>query len=428
MNVSWGRLPGVDPASTVHRLFDRNVRGFGFGLRCGIQGNARSYGDVCLNPGGVLLKTVGLDKFIEFDDQRGVLRCESGVLLRDILALIVPRGWFLPVTPGTQLVTVGGAIANDVHGKNHHRAGTFGCHVSRLELVRSNGDRIRCSQLENPEWFAATVGGLGLTGLITWAELRLVRIQSPYIQSAEVRFGSLSEFFTLSAEAERQHAYSVAWLDCLAEKGRGILTAGDHIHDSAPLADKAASQRLTLPVALPFSLVNRTSVQLFNTGYYRRRLNNGRVHYRPFFYPLDGIGHWNRLYGHQGFYQYQCVIPQKDSLEALAEILGEISRSGQGSFLAVLKTFGKVPSPGLMSFPMPGTTLALDFPNLGAKTLLLFDRLDAIVSAAGGRLYAAKDARMSRAMFERSYPALGRFSEFIDPGINSGFWRRMTEQ
>jgi FAD/FMN-containing dehydrogenase len=425
--TSWGQLP-TQPAADERLWAERNALLPVVDGTLLPYGNGRSYGDVCLNSGGTLLNCRGLQRFIAFDAENGLLTCEAGVLLADILQVFVPRGWFLPVTPGTRFVTVGGAIANDVHGKNHHRAGTFGRFVRRFELLRSDGSRRVCSLSENAEWFAATIGGLGLTGLLTWVEIELRRITSPEVVVENQRFTGLDEFFALNEEAEARHVYTVAWIDCLANPPRGILMGGDHATtaDSEKLAE-VAKKPLTFPMTPPISLINGLSLRAFNFAYFHRPLAaRAVVHYEPYFYPLDGILHWNRLYGRQGFYQYQCVLPL-EARPALADLLRSIVASGQGSFLAVLKTFGALPSPGLLSFPQPGMTLALDFPNRGTATLALFDRLDAIVEAAGGRLYAGKDARMSGAFFRRSYPRFDEFSNFIDPKFSSDFWRRMAE-
>ncbi len=419
---SWGQLP-AKPAADERWLNDRtnalpDVQGSVLAY-----GNGRSYGDVCLNSGSTLLHTRGLDRFISFDEESGVLRCESGVLLSEILDLFVPRGWFLPVTPGTRFVTVGGAIANDVHSKNHHGAGTFGCHLRRFELLRSDGSRRICSPTESADWFAATIGGLGLTGLMTWVEIGLKPISSVRICVENTRFNGLDEFFALNAEAEARHEYTVAWIDCLAAKPRGFFMAGDHAVDDR--FESKVKRPASVPLMPPFSLINGLSLHAFNQAYYHRPLPAKQVlHYAPFFYPLDSILHWNRLYGRRGFFQYQFVLPMSARV-ALDDILRSIAASGQGSFLAVLKTFGSVPSPGMLSFPMEGVTLALDFPNRGAQSLALFDRLDAIVSASGGRLYAAKDARMEGDFFRRSYPRLGEFMPFLDPKFSSDFARRV---
>lgn len=422
--TSWGRLP-ARPAAEELWVADR-AAGLPHSERSLLAyGNGRSYGDVGLNSDGVLLHTRGLDRFIAFDAATGVLRCEAGVLLSEILDLVVPRGWFLAVTPGTRFVTLGGAIANDVHSKNHHGAGTFGCHVRAFELLRSDGSRRVCTPLDNADWYAATIGGLGLTGLITWAEIALRPIASMVIAVDNARFDGLDEFFALNAAAEATHEYTVAWIDCLAARPRGVFMAGDHAAAEASAKCRAPRAPLAVPLAPPFSLINALSLRAFNVAYYHKPLPaRALTHYAPFFYPLDGVAHWNRLYGRRGFFQYQFVVPIKERA-ALDEIFATIARSGQGSFLAVLKTFGARPSPGILSFPMPGVTLALDFPNHGEATLKLFERLDTIVDAAGGRLYAAKDARMSGAFFRRAYPRLKDFLPYVDPAFSSDFSRRV---
>jgi len=418
---SWGNLP-YDPPSRRHRLFDR-AAALPSGDSMLAWGNGRSYGDVCINSGGELLQTRGLDRYLAFDETTGVLRAEAGVLLDDILRIFLPRGWFLPVTPGTRFVTLGGALANDVHGKNHHVAGTFGCHVTRFELLRSDGSWRECSPGENAELYAATIGGLGLTGLVTWIELQLRRVPGPAIAVENHRFHGLDEFFALNAEAERTHEHVVAWIDCLAATPRGILMAGNHA-DGAPPAPTFSP---TVPVTPPFSLINRASLAAFNAAYFRRPLaRRETMHCLPYFYPLDNLLHWNRIYGRRGFYQYQCAVPKGVEHEATAALLDAIRRSGQGSFLAVLKTFGEASSPGMLSYPLPGANLALDFPNGGEATLALFERLDAIVRDAGGRLYPAKDARMPGALFRAGYPRWQEFSQHVDPKFSSNFWRRVS--
>lgn len=421
---SWGQLP-AEPASEERWWSDRSVPLPAVEKSMLAYGNGRSYGDVGLNSGATLLHTRGMDRFIAFDEATGVLTCEAGVLLSEILEVFVPRGWFLPVTPGTRFVTVGGAIANDVHSKNHHGAGTFGCHVRRFELLRSDGSRLRCSHDENPKWFAATIGGLGLTGLITCVEMALKPISGVGIAVRNKRFTGLDAFFELNAEAEAAHEYTVAWIDCLAATPRGIFMAGDH---SAGRGFPGRTKKpLSVPLTPPISLINGLSLRAFNQAYFNRPIaKETLVHYAPFFYPLDGILHWNRLYGRQGFFQYQFVLPMH-ARDALDDVMSSIAASGQGSFLAVLKTFGDKRSPGMLSFPMPGVTLALDFPNRGASTLALFERLDTIIDRAGGRLYPAKDARMSAAFFQNSYPGLDDFEPFIDPKFSSDFARRVLK-
>ncbi len=429
---SWGRVCASSPLA-VRAVPDLGVAQAlvtgGAGLPMLAHGRGRSYGDVCLNSGGMILRTTGLDRFIAFDRSSGVLRCEAGVTLQHILELCVPMGWFLAVTPGTRDVTVGGAIANDVHGKNHHWAGSFAHHVTRLELLRSSGERIVCSPDERPDLFSATVGGLGLTGLITWAEIELQPVANAFMTVQTTRFSNLETFWRLNAAAEASWPYTVAWIDCLArggQRGRGVFMAGRHAAMQQSLPAWQESRR-TIPLDPPISLVNSLSLRAFNTFYWHGARDGVALsHYVPYFYPLDAIANWNRIYGRRGFFQYQCVLPPATMRAGVDALLQRISRSGQGSFLAVLKTFGHRPSLGMLSFPRPGATLALDFPNHGRATLRLLDDLDAVVSQAGGALYPAKDARMSSTMFRQSFAAWEQFSSFVDPAFSSDFWRRVT--
>lgn len=424
---SWGRHPRVD--QRVLRLADASAPLPAFDGAALPYGNGRSYGDSCLVPGGTLLHARGLDRFVSFDPAAGVLRCEAGVLLSEILALVVPQGWFLPVTPGTQLVTVGGAIANDVHGKNHPRAGTFGGHVTAFELLRSDGTRRVCTR--GDDWFAATVGGLGLTGVITWAELQLRRIAGPWLDVENRRFDRLADYFRLVDESAADWEYAVAWIDCLAggdALGRGVFHRGVHASDAGE-SPPPRRARPGLPLTPPFSLVNGLSLRAFNAVHWRRGAATARerVHFEPFFHPLDGIADWNRMYGPRGFLQYQCVVPPADAEAAVAELLRSISAAKIGSFLAVLKPFGPRPAVGMLSFPRAGTTLALDFPNGGAGLPALLERLDGIVAAAGGAIYPAKDARWPGHRFRVAYPRWAEFSTYVDPKFSSGFWRRAME-
>ncbi|MFQ5889849.1 MAG: FAD-dependent oxidoreductase [Gemmatimonadota bacterium] len=430
---SWGRYPAARHTRVTRlRWRDQRLPTPEPGATLLPYGLGRSYGDACLNDGGELVDTRHLSRFIGFDEERGILRCEAGVTLAGILDLVVPRGWFPPVTPGTKHVTVGGAIANDVHGKNHHRAGTFGCYVPRLELLRSSGQRLECSPESNPELYAATIGGLGLTGLIVWAEIRLKRIDGPAIDVESLRFESLEEFFPLAAESDAKHEYTVAWIDSLTggrAMGRGRFLRGTHSSGGIGSRGRRSSHRtLTVPFTAPNWLCRRFLLRTLNAAYFRahpRRTVRRRVHYEPFFYPLDRVGGWNRIYGRRGFLQYQCVVPLGER-SAIGEILLRIRRSGEGSFLSVLKLFGPQGSPGLLSFPREGVTLALDFPNTGERLLTLLDELDAIVAEAGGAVYPAKDARMSPGRFSSFFPQWRDFARYVDPAFSSGFWRRVT--
>ena len=425
---SWGRLSAEphhalsarDLPALQQTLHHRNSPGVAYGM-------GRSYGDACLNPGGTLWLTGGLDHFIAFNEDNGRLVCEAGVLLRDIQRLAVPRGWMLPVTPGTQLVTVGGAIANDVHGKNHHVLGSFGDHVRHLTLLRTNGETIECGPHERSDWFAATVGGVGLTGIITQAELQLRRTPGPWLDTETLAYANLDEFFQLADASEAHWEHTVSWIDCISGGGgRGVFMRGNPIV-TAPRPLPTAQQR-TMPLVSPVSLVNRLSLRPFNMAYYHlKKWRAGRAiaHYEAFFYPLDNLLEWNRMYGPRGFFQYQSVVPRAVGRDAIQAMLREIARSGDGSFLAVLKTFGNRQPVGMLSFAQPGVTLALDFPNHGARTHRLFERLDAIVREAQGRIYLAKDARMPRELFEAGYPRLPEFLPYRDPGISSGLSRRL---
>lgn len=415
---TWGCLPGLqsDQTSVVSDRFaplPEHPPLLAFG-------NGRSYGDSAMLSEGRLLQTRGLARMMHFDRATGVLRCEAGVLLDAVLQLVVPQGWFLPVTPGTRFVTVGGAIANDVHGKNHHVMGTFGCHVRGFELLRSDGLRAYCTPESHPGLFRATIGGLGLTGLITWAELQLRPINNAWMTVRQQRFVGLDAFAELDACLAPTHEYTVAWIDCLSRKQRGIYLAANHAATQTELPFWRDRSR-RIPFTPPISPVNRLTLAAFNQLYYHKPLAAGPLlqHYQPYFYPLDGIQDWNRMYGRRGFYQYQCVLPEGNDLDGVRLLLDTIRRSGQGSFLAVLKRFGAVASPGLLSFPMPGLTLALDFPNRGRKTHELFASLDAIVREAGGRLYAAKDARGPVDLSVTGHLAWPQFETWCDPAFAS---------
>ncbi|MDD9951876.1 MAG: FAD-binding oxidoreductase, partial [Zetaproteobacteria bacterium] len=313
-------------------------------------GCGRSYGDVCLNHQGRLLLTQPLHRFIRFDAATGILECESGVTLAMILDLVVSQGWFLPVTPGTQYVTVGGAVANDVHGKNHHQAGTFGCHVLELQLLRSDGKLLRCSPQENAQVYRATIGGLGLTGLIVTVKFQLLPIHSPYMDVEIFKFSSLDEYLNVYADYDQKYPYTVAWVDAITPGkylGRGHLICGKHTFaDKMKYVRRKSSFQLTIPFDLPSFILNRRTVGLFNQLYYHRfrlKVTQSVAHYRPFFYPLDCLRHWNRMYGRQGFFQFQCTVPPYASSQ-LKVILNLLCDSGIGSFLAVLKTFGTLKS------------------------------------------------------------------------------------
>jgi FAD/FMN-containing dehydrogenase len=332
----------------------------------------------------------------------------------------------LPVTPGTQLVTVGCAIANDVHGKNHHELGSFGDHVKWIRLIRTDGSIIECGPDLLPDWFASTVGGFGLTGVITDVEIQLRRVPGPWLNTESMPYANLDEFFQLADASEADWEHTVSWIDCIAKGGRGLFMRGNPADGGT--RPEPTGRKLTMQFVPPISLVNRLSLKPFNATYFNlKKWQAGQsiAHYESFFYPLDNLLEWNRMYGPKGFYQYQSVVPRAVGKDAVQAMLKEIAGSGEGSFLAVLKTFGNRQPVGMMSFPQPGVTLALDFPNKGERTLKLFERLDAIVREAGGRIYLAKDARMPRDLFEAGYPRLAEFLQYRDPGISSAMSRRL---
>ena len=432
-SFSWGNYPHKPQRLQKLASLDTDLPQHSF-LPYGM---GRSYGDSCLNSEGVLLSSAALKRFISFDSASGILKMEAGVSLADILALVVPHGWFLPVSPGSKFVTVAGAIANDVHGKNHHSAASFGNHVLQFELCRSDGRRLLCSESENTEFFYATIGGLGLTGFISWAEIQLKPITSMMIDVESIKYRNLDEFFVLAKESAESFEYTAVWLDASAkgsDLGRGHFLRGNHVEETNDLSSKALSvfpqKRHTVPFTPPLSLVNGLSVKLFNQLYYARQRaikKQFTQHFDPFFYPLDSILQWNRIYGRAGFLQYQCIVPTAQAEAAMRELLQTIADSGSGSFLVVLKTMGDIASKGLLSFSRPGANLAIDFPFQGKKTLTLLSRLDQIVKSAGGALYPAKDARMSAELFQQAYPQWQQLEQLRDANITSDFWQRVTK-
>lgn len=405
---SWGNYPKVH--TNVHGFRDDDTlrqllaRDTDFIAR----GNGRSYGDSALNDNVIDVRPY--DCFLSFDSRKGTIVAQAGVLLADVLEVIVPKGWFLPVTPGTKYVTVGGAIAADVHGKNHHIENSFCRYVGEITMMLADGDVVSCSRSENEDLFRATCGGMGLTGIILTAEISLKRITSALVDQRVFRTGNLEE--TLRAfDTHRDCTYSVAWVDCHAKGqalGRGLVTTGEHAGTGE------LSYRNRDPLAVPFDLpswtLNSVAVKLFNALYYNLNKTGGRaqqVTFDEFFYPLDKIAHWNRIYGKSGFIQYQFVLPVDSSGEGLREVVTAVSASGQGSSLAVLKLLGEG-NGNWLSFPTRGFTLALDF-RIQRKLFGLLSRLDEIVVRHGGRLYLAKDARVSREVFEAGYEHIDRF-------------------
>lgn len=416
----WGRYPGIDAkiaepisnAGIAQVVQTSDARGDLIA-----RGAGRSYGDSSL--AGQVIDSRFLDNFLGLDTDSGIIECSAGVTLGQILDITVPKGWLLPVLPGTQFVSVGGAIASDVHGKNHHRDGCFSSFVESFSLLLASGEVVRCSAAENPALFQATCGGMGLTGVILDARLRLEKITSAFIAQRTTIAANLDEIFALFDEHSHSK-YSVAWLDCLAsgrKAGRSVLFTGE-VADYGGLVNRD-SGRLAAPPASPGALINRYTMRLFNSAYYalqQTARENNTLHLRNYFFPLDGIRNWNRLYGTRGFVQYQFVVPEDGAKEAIGTVLDEIAREGKGSFLSVLKKMG-AQNPNFLSFPLRGYTLALDF-KVEDSLFSLLDRLDRVVLEHGGRLYLAKDARMSRSLFRQTYPRWEAFEQLrrqVDP-------------
>jgi FAD/FMN-containing dehydrogenase len=428
---SWGRFPTYQAEiKPMHWQgdFPKLIEGVHHGALA--VGMGRSYGDVCLLKDGTLLQTTAMNRLLDFDPLTGLLTAEAGITLAQILDFCVPRGFFLPVSPGTKYVTLGGAIANDIHGKNHHVAGTFGCHVTQFELVRSDGSHLHCTPTQNPDYYSATIGGLGLTGVITWAQLRMKPIVTRMIDYRGIQFHGIDEFLDLTKQAEHVE-YTVSWVDCTSTGKnfcRGIFMEGDHAKAPGPLKI-SGKPKLTFPIELPGFALNGATVGAFNTLFFNKQIKKtvtALQDYEPFFYPLDAVLKWNKMYGKRGLLQFQYAIPWEHAKEGTVAILQEVAKSGLASFLAVLKAFGDVPSPGMMSFPKPGITLALDFPIKPEVSFALFDRLATMTNEFGGRLYPAKDARMTAPQFQEFYPQWERFARYKDPALTSSFWERVV--
>ena len=415
----WGRYPVLDCRLEHLRGCEDIPHLFASTDTLIARGNGRSYGDAALNP-DLTVSMLKMDRMQSFDEKTGLLTCEAGVLLADILDVFVPRGWFPAVVPGTKFVTVGGMIAADVHGKNHHRDGSFGAHVESLFLVTADGETRTCSRTENADLFRATLGGMGLTGVILSASFRLKPIETTFVMEETLAARDLDETMALF-ETSANWPYSVAWIDCLVrgtKQGRSLFMRGRFLERNAlpprlapdPLRPTAARQ-LTIPVDAPSMLLNRLTIRVFNEWHYRRGAMLSRARFVPFdrfFFPLDRLQEWNRLYGRRGFVQHQCVLPKRESSTGIRAILDRISTVGQGSFLAVLKLFGPA-GEGLLSFPMEGYTLTLDFP-IRTDTPALLATLDEIVHRHGGRIYLAKDACSTPERMRQSYPQHDMFN------------------
>ena len=410
--TGWGRFPVIESEvrTPITPTALRSLFAGASSVPAIPRGAGRSYGDSALAPNTISSRL--LNHITHFDEHTGTIRCGAGVTLAELLDLFVPRGWFLHSTPGTKLISVGGAIASDVHGKSHHREGCFSNHVSELTLMLGDGETVTCSRDTHPELFHATCGGMGLTGVILDATFRMRPIKSGYLKETTFKAANLDEALTL-IEANEGTTYSVAWIDCLStggRLGRSLLMIGDFVEDGR--LDLKRGKPLSVPFDMPGFLLNRYSVTAFNALYYHRvreRRSERIVHFEPFFYPLDSIHDWNRVYGKGGFTQYQFVIPREAGKAGMTSVLNRIAESKRGSFLAVLKAFGKG-NDNYLSFPMEGYTLALDF-KIDPGLFPFLEELDRIVLDHGGRLYLSKDVRMSESTFKRGYPRWEKFQE-----------------
>ena len=411
----WGRYPKAD--QTVERPEKASQLGVFNGTTLA-RGQGRSYGDAALNSTGHLVLTERLDRFLEFDPESGLLKIEAGATLKDVLDAMVPKGWFVPVTPGTKYSSIGGCVAADVHGKNHHRDGSFGQYVTSLDMLLADGARLVCSPDQYPDLFWATIGGMGLTGIIESVSFRMEPIETAYVKVRHRRAGNLDVAFNLMENDQYDDRYSVCWIDCLSrgrKMGRSVLITGHHAAKSeVPLMSHAPLEIKERRVKdfkrdWPGFMLNRFSLRLFNALYYWRQGRRGefRSDYNTFFYPLDRFHNWNRMYGKRGFVQYQFVVPRDQAREGVRKVIDLISRSGRASFLAVLKRMGPA-SRGMLSFPLDGYTLALDIP-LTNDLVDFLKKLDEIVLQHKGRVYLAKDARLPAAAFRQMYPRLGEF-------------------
>ena len=422
MISGWGRFPRISTDRFIEtRSLDETRSAVMAEPSLIARGNGRSYGDATLNQRAIL-STLRANRLISFDPVEGLLNCEAGLLLADLIELFIPRGWFVPVTPGTKFVTVGGMIASDVHGKNHHKDGSFCAHVDRLTLILASGEIRECSPSQHSQLFWATCGGMGLTGVIGSAVIRLKRIETSFIRQETYRAADLRAVMEMFEETAHW-TYSVAWIDASSagrSLGRALLYVGEHA--SLAEANKASPLRVERKAAVRFPFdfpeltLNKWSIKAFNSLYYAAgRVGSAIVDYDKFFYPLDSLTDWNRIYGARGFVQFQCVLPKAASESGLRLILSRAAEFGRSSFLGVLKLFGK--QQGVMSFPMEGYTLAMDFPA-DATTFNLLVALDEIVADHGGRLYLTKDSRMTPAMLRRGYGNIADFEAMrssVDP-------------
>ncbi|MDB4286036.1 FAD-binding oxidoreductase [bacterium] len=414
--TNWGKYPVTEaPELRYHEGMD-------MGDSWIPRGMGRCYGDSSL--GEQMISVLSNNRFLHFDSTTGILTCEAGVTYDDLLTHFVPKGWFPPVTPGTKFVSLGGAIASDVHGKNHHKEGALSSHVLSIELLTATGEVLTCTPTQNADVFDATFGGMGLTGLVMRLTIRLKKIDNSYIKLHVVKARNLDEIMD-QFEEYNHYTYSVAWIDTIASgknMGRSILNLGEHASSEEIAGTKFQKEpfalhgppKLNIPINFPNFALNPLTVRMFNFAYYNKQFKkevHSIQHYEPFFYPLDALNNWNRIYGKRGFTQYQFAIPPENGREGMHDILGRISKAGLGSFLAVLKTFG--PQSGMMAFPVKGYTLALDF-AITKKLFPFLDELDKVVESYGGRVYLTKDVRLKPDTLARMYPQLPEFKALLD--------------
>lgn len=416
---NWGLYPSVECDLFIPNNYEEVKKFIIENKQIIARGNGRCYGDASIS--NKIISSIGLNKIIEFNEITGVISCQSGVLLSTILTYVVPKEYFLPVTPGTKFITVGGALASDIHGKNHHIDGVFSDHVIEVKIINEKGDIITTKPGE--ELFSQTAGGMGLTGFILEVKFKLKKIETSYIKQTAVRAKDLNEIFSFF-EKYNNYTYSVAWIDCFArgkDIGRSVLLLGEHARLSEVINKKEPllthkKPFLNIPFFFPSWVLNPLFIKIFNILFYHKpssKIDNSITHYDPFFYPLDKINNWNRIYGQSGFIQYQFVIPKENSYNGVRKILEILSSNNLGSFLAVLKLFGKSHENNFLKFPIEGYTLALDI-KITKNLLNILDRLDDIVTSYGGKIYLTKDARMSKMNYDLQYPnKLPKSNKFV---------------
>tara|TARA_Y100001958_G_C21228991_1_gene554526 strand:+ start:1015 stop:2319 length:1305 start_codon:yes stop_codon:yes gene_type:complete len=429
--LSWGKIHKYEneviiPKNINDINFDQKAKNFT------LYGNGRSYGDVCLNKNGNIINTKSFKKVRLFNTKKGIIEAEAGITFDEILKLCVPKGWFIPVTPGTKFVTLGGAIANDVHGKNHHQIGSFGSCIKKICLIKTNGQKKILSRNKNFNLFKLTISGLGLTGFIHWAKIKLIPIKSSSMHVENIKFNNLEEYFIINNKSKKW-PYTVAWFDNSAEGknlGKGIFSRGYFLKDNN-LKAHSSKKIISIPNKFPGFLLNKFFIKIFNKLYWNRPAANKvfHTHYDNFFYPLDKIKNWNNLYGDRGFYQFQCIFPEKYAKNAIKEVLSKIKTHNMLSFLAVFKTHKKETSPGLNSFCISGTSIAIDLPNKkNDKTIKLLKDLEKSVLKFKGKINPSKDSIMSAKTYKKSYPNWIKLNKFKDPYLSSSFWERVTKK